>query len=78
MNDDLNFANVNTLWAHVLVDELARLGLREVVITPGSRSTPLVLAFAAHPDVRDLSLIDERSAAFFALGIAHSTGRPVP
>lgn len=71
-----SFANINTLWAHVLVDELVRCGLREVVITPGSRSTPLVLAFGAHPDVRDFSLVDERSAAFFALGLAHATGRP--
>jgi len=69
-------ANVNTLWGRVLVDELARAGLRHVAIAPGSRSTPLVTAFAGHPDVRDHSLIDERAAAFFALGLARATGEP--
>jgi len=68
--------NVNTLWGRVFVDELARAGLRNAAIAPGSRSTPLVVAFAAHPDVQDHSLIDERAAAFFALGVARATGEP--
>ena len=71
------FANINTLWSQVIADELARSGVRDVVISPGSRSTPLVLACAAHPDLHDHSMIDERSAGFFALGIAKATGRPV-
>ena len=66
----------NELWAEVLLDELVRCGLREVVVSPGSRSTPLVLAAAARPEVRIVVRIDERSAAFFALGVGKATGRP--
>lgn len=73
----LESPNVNTLWAGVLVDELARNGLREVCISPGSRSAPLVFQFAAHPDITDYSIVDERSSAFFALGLARAIGRPV-
>ena len=68
--------NLSTLWGRIVVDELARCGLRWAVIAPGSRSTPLALAAADHPDVADLSVIDERSAAFVALGLAKATGRP--
>lgn len=75
--DGLASPNVNTLWARVFVDELARCGLRNVCISPGSRSAPLVFQFAAHPDIADHSIIDERSAAFFALGMARASGRPV-
>lgn len=70
-------ANINTLWARVLVDELVRCGVRHAVISPGSRSTPLTLAFARHADVVDHSVIDERSAGFFAIGLAQATGLPV-
>jgi 2-succinyl-5-enolpyruvyl-6-hydroxy-3-cyclohexene-1-carboxylate synthase len=69
--------NLSTLWGRVLVDELARCGLRHAVVAPGSRSTPLAFALADHPDVLDLSVIDERSAGFVALGLARATGRPV-
>lgn len=69
--------NVNTLWAAVLVDELIRCGLREVCISPGSRSAPLVFQFAARPEITDYSIVDERSAAFFALGMARASRRPV-
>ena len=68
--------NLSTLWGRIVLDELARCGLRWAVIAPGSRSTPLALAAADHPDVADLSVIDERSAAFVALGLAKATGRP--
>ena len=68
--------NPNILWAQIFVDELARTGLRAACIAPGSRSTPLIIAFSEHPDITVHSLLDERSAAFFALGIALASGQP--
>lgn len=73
---DLN-ANPNTGWMSIFVDELARSGLEAVCIAPGSRSTPLTLAFANQPAVRIYRHLDERSAAFFALGLAMASGKPV-
>jgi 2-succinyl-5-enolpyruvyl-6-hydroxy-3-cyclohexene-1-carboxylate synthase len=73
----LDFRNLNTLWASVLVETLFRLGLTSAVISPGSRSTPLTLAFASHPRIEALPILDERSAAFFALGKAKQLGLPV-
>lgn len=70
-------ANLNALWARAIVDELARAGLEYVVISPGSRSAALVHEFAAHPAIHDLSIVDERAAAFFALGLARATLTPV-
>jgi 2-succinyl-5-enolpyruvyl-6-hydroxy-3-cyclohexene-1-carboxylate synthase len=65
------------LGLRAFVDELARCGLREACTSPGSRSTPLVLSLAAEPRLRSTSIIDERSAGFFALGLAKASGRPV-
>jgi 2-succinyl-5-enolpyruvyl-6-hydroxy-3-cyclohexene-1-carboxylate synthase len=70
-------SNRNIIWSHVFADELARAGVRHAVIAPGSRSTPLAFAFYEVEDIRAHSLIDERSAGFFALGLARSTGMPV-
>jgi 2-succinyl-5-enolpyruvyl-6-hydroxy-3-cyclohexene-1-carboxylate synthase len=73
----MNPPNRNILWAEIIVDELARCGLKSVCIAPGSRSTPLVMAFAAHPAITVCSHLDERSASFFALGLALATDEPV-
>ncbi|MBD2449117.1 2-succinyl-5-enolpyruvyl-6-hydroxy-3-cyclohexene-1-carboxylic-acid synthase [Nostoc sp. FACHB-152] len=72
------YKNVNQLWAFVLTETLKRLGLTCAVICPGSRSTPLTVAFAQQiPHIEAIPILDERSAAFFALGIAKATGKPV-
>ncbi|MGB3613108.1 MAG: 2-succinyl-5-enolpyruvyl-6-hydroxy-3-cyclohexene-1-carboxylic-acid synthase [Elainellaceae cyanobacterium] len=73
----IDYRNVNMLWASVLVETLQRLGLQTVVICPGSRSGPLAIAFAEHPAIESIPILDERSASFFALGQAQRQGRAV-
>jgi 2-succinyl-5-enolpyruvyl-6-hydroxy-3-cyclohexene-1-carboxylate synthase len=68
--------NVNTLWGEVIADELSKAGVEAAVLAPGSRSTPLTVAVAEHDGIETYSLLDERSAAFFALGRAKRTGTP--
>ena len=69
-------ADLHIAWARLLFRTLARAGVRDVVVSPGSRSTPLALAAHDSPDLRVRFLLDERTAAFFALGQARVTGRP--
>ncbi|MDP9408806.1 MAG: 2-succinyl-5-enolpyruvyl-6-hydroxy-3-cyclohexene-1-carboxylic-acid synthase, partial [Actinomycetota bacterium] len=72
--------NASTAFARVLVDELVRGGVREVVLAPGSRSAPLAFALHAADRTGRLRLhvrIDERSAAFLALGLARASVAPV-
>jgi 2-succinyl-5-enolpyruvyl-6-hydroxy-3-cyclohexene-1-carboxylate synthase len=71
------FANTNALWSAVGVRTLANLGLRHVVISPGSRSTPLAFAFAENPEIGTTVALDERSAGFIALGLAKASREPV-
>ena len=73
----MSFENRNYAFAGIFVDELARCGLKHVCICPGSRSSPLAISFARHRDIKKWVHLDERSAAFFALGIAKHTRQPV-
>ncbi|GAB3210362.1 2-succinyl-5-enolpyruvyl-6-hydroxy-3-cyclohexene-1-carboxylic-acid synthase [Nocardia tengchongensis] len=73
--------NPSTAQAHVVVDELARGGVRDVVLCPGSRNAPLAFALQAADQAGRIRLhmrIDERSAGFLAVGLALASGRPVP
>lgn len=65
-----------TQWAAVLLDSLVEAGVRSAVISPGSRSTPLVWAASHTRGLACSCLIDERSAGFFALGQARISGQP--
>lgn len=69
--------NLHSAWSALFVRCLAESGVRDLVISPGSRSTPLCLAAAQEPALRCHTHVDERVAAFFALGIARATREPV-
>ena len=66
-----------TRYTANFIDELVISGLSDIVISPGSRSTPISVLCHAHPGLKDWILIDERSAAYFALGLAKKTQKPV-
>ncbi|PSP03686.1 MAG: 2-succinyl-5-enolpyruvyl-6-hydroxy-3-cyclohexene-1-carboxylic-acid synthase [Cyanobacteria bacterium QS_7_48_42] len=72
----LDFRNTNTLWSSIIAETLKRLGLTTAIICPGSRSAPLTVAFAQHPEIEAIPILDERSAAFFALGVAKRSHVP--
>jgi 2-succinyl-5-enolpyruvyl-6-hydroxy-3-cyclohexene-1-carboxylate synthase len=73
--------NTSTSLARVVVRQLIEAGITDAVISPGSRNAPISLAMFAAAEKKLLKLhirIDERSAAYFALGLAKASGRPVP
>lgn len=65
-----------TEWARLLIGSLARAGVTEAVISPGSRSTPFAWAALREPRLRCRTIVDERCAAFYAVGRAKMTGQP--
>ncbi|MEG4350468.1 2-succinyl-5-enolpyruvyl-6-hydroxy-3-cyclohexene-1-carboxylic-acid synthase [Microcoleus sp. LAD1_D3] len=72
----IDFCNTNTVWSSILAETLQRLGLTTAVICPGSRSAPLTIAFAQNKKIETIPILDERSASFFALGIAQKSRLP--
>lgn len=70
-------AAIQTAWAELIASSLADAGVALCAISPGSRSTPLVAALAREPRIARVTIIDERAAAFYALGAARATGAPV-
>src|SRR6476659_2048807 len=73
----MDSTNRNTALASAFVEELARCGVRQAVLSPGSRSTPLAVALWRQPEIDATVIVDERSAAFFALGAAQASRAPV-
>ncbi|MCY7368335.1 MAG: 2-succinyl-5-enolpyruvyl-6-hydroxy-3-cyclohexene-1-carboxylic-acid synthase, partial [Chamaesiphon sp.] len=67
---------MNQLWGYLIIEELVRNGVDYFVISPGSRSTPLTATVAQHPQAQKIVCLDERAAAFHALGYARATGNP--
>ena len=77
MTDARHVDGASARVLRAFTEELVRAGVERAVICPGSRSTPLALALVAHARLTVQVLIDERSAGFFALGMARTSGRPV-
>ncbi|MEH7502224.1 2-succinyl-5-enolpyruvyl-6-hydroxy-3-cyclohexene-1-carboxylic-acid synthase [Neobacillus drentensis] len=73
----MNHQESLTAYIAAIVSELIFTGVSDVVVSPGSRSTPMAMIMAEHPDLKVHIHVDERSAAFFALGIAKALNKPV-
>ncbi|MEE9442057.1 MAG: 2-succinyl-5-enolpyruvyl-6-hydroxy-3-cyclohexene-1-carboxylic-acid synthase [candidate division Zixibacteria bacterium] len=71
----MKIPNINVFQAHLVIDHLVNEGVELFIISPGSRSAPLVTASSEHPNVSTKIIIDERAAAYFAVGYARSFGR---
>lgn len=76
MLEKIDDGNLTFRWALEFVKELANNGLEHAILSPGSRSTPLTMAFSLHPQIQKHVVLDERSAGFIALGIGKSAGKP--
>ena len=63
--------------AQLVISACNQYNVDTVVISPGSRNAPLTIGFSNHPNIKTLSVVDERCAAFFAMGIAQQTQKPV-
>ncbi|MHA2937594.1 2-succinyl-5-enolpyruvyl-6-hydroxy-3-cyclohexene-1-carboxylic-acid synthase [Vibrio sp. RC27] len=72
-----NQAQLNRVWSQVLLEELSRIGVSQVCVAPGSRSTPLTLEADANPKLTVHSHFDERGLGFLALGLAKASHKPV-
>jgi 2-succinyl-5-enolpyruvyl-6-hydroxy-3-cyclohexene-1-carboxylate synthase len=72
----LDAPNRTYLWTQMLVEELVRNGVDAFFVAPGSRSTPLTVAAARHPEARTVLHVDERGNAFAALGCGRATQTP--
>lgn len=68
---------MNYPYVYAIPEICHQLGIKEAIIAPGSRSAPLTIAFARHPDIHCRVIPDERSAAFIAMGIAQATNTPL-
>ena len=68
---------IMTTYLAAFIRQLSAMGIRYAVVSPGSRSTPIAMLLAEHPDFQIYMDIDERSAAFFALGLAKEKRKPV-
>src|SRR5699024_129888 len=66
-----------TYYIGNFIDELSNQGVKDIVISPGSRSTPLAMLAVENKSIRDWNLVYERSASYFALGLRKQTNRPV-
>jgi len=72
----MSTGDLHSAWSRLFVSSLASAGIRNFVVSPGSRSTPLALAVAAEPRLQMHVIVDERAAGFFALGQARAAAAP--
>ena len=69
--------NRNIFGAVFCVGLLAKYGIKNVCLSPGSRNTPLIIAFSRNRKIKKHVIVDERSSCFYALGLAKASAEPV-